>query len=109
MPNDAKTQMALAHDAQFLNRVQFNLCVVALQVVNEGAGVTNHTERRAFAAAVLGDPGRAAAPLAVSLVGAVNLVTATTTINPDLSVTTDATDAAIQSQMNTLWNAWAGV
>jgi hypothetical protein len=107
--NDARMQMALAHDPQFLNRVQFNLCVVALQIVNEPAGTTAHAQRRTYAAAVLGEPARAAVPAAVALVGAVNLMSETTSINPDLSVTTTASDAAIQSQLASLWNAFAGV
>lgn len=109
MAADSRSQMALAHDVGFLNRVQFNLAVVALQVVNEADTVPGHAARRTYAQAVLGNPASAATAAAVALVGAVNLVAAVTTINPDLSVTTDATDAAIQSQLSSLWDAFAGV
>lgn len=108
MSQDARLQMALAHDPSFLNRVQYAMAVVALQVVNEATTVPGHTARRAYAQQVLGSPASAAVSMAVGLVGAVNLVAPVTTINPDLSVTTDATDAAIASQVATLWNGYAG-
>lgn len=109
MPNDGPLLMALAHDAQFLNRVQFALCQVALEVAAENPATANHAARRAFAASVLGNPGAAAAAAAVALVGAVNITASVVTIKPSLDVVSDATDAAIASQVSTLWNSFAGV
>lgn len=109
MSTDARLQMALAHDAQFLNRVQYAMGVVALQVITEAVTVPGHAARRTYAASVLGNPGAAAVSMAVGLVGSVNLTAVNTFLNPDLSVTTDATDAAIVSQVGTLWSAYAGV
>lgn len=109
MSQDARLQMALAHDAGFLNRIQFAMGKVALQVVNEAGTVAGHAARRAYASQVLGNPAAAAVSMSVGLVGAVNLTAAVTTINPDLTVTSDATDAAVESQVSTLWNAYAGV
>lgn len=107
--NDAISQMALAHDAKFLNRVQYLLCRVALQVAAEDPGTANHAARREYAQAVLGDPARAATPAAVALVGAINLLARATTISFDGVVTTAATDPEIESQINSLWNAFSGV
>ena len=109
MSQDARLQMALAHDPGFLNRVQYAMGVVALQVVLEAGTVPGHAARRAYAAQVLGNPASAAVSMAVGLVGAVNLTAPVTTINPDLTVTSGATDAEIASQVNTLWGAYAGV
>ena len=109
MSTDAKLQMALAHDAGFLNRLQFAMATVALQVVNEDPATANHAARRAFASSVLGNPGAAAAAAAVAVVTAVNLTAATTAIDADLRVSSSASDADIASQVSTLWNAFAGV
>lgn len=99
-----QVQMALAHDAQFLNRVQYAMAKVALVKMANGTA-----PQKAYAQQVLGNPGAAAASMAVALVGSVNLTSVNTFINPDLSVTTDATDGAIESQVDTLWNAFSGV
>ena len=109
MATDARLQMALAHDAQFLNRVQFAMATVALQVVNELVTVPGHAARRTYAQSVLGNPAAASVAAAVALVGAVNLTAALTTIDANLTVSTDATDAALASQVSTLWNAFSGV
>lgn len=110
MANTSELQMALAHDAQFLNRVQYSLCRVALQVCQEAGTVPSHAVRRTYAQQVLGNPGAASAAAAVALVGSVNLLSGvTTTMNPNGSASTDATDAAIDSQVSSLWNAFAGV
>lgn len=109
MSQDARLQMALAHDAGFLDRVQFAMGKIALEVVNEAGTVTGHTARRTYAAQVLGNPAAAAIAMAIGLVGAVNLTGPVTTINPDHTVTSGATDAEIASQVSSLWNAYAGV
>lgn len=107
--NDSRFQMALARDPQFLNRVQYLMCRIAANVVAEAGTVPSHAARRAFAAQVLGNPTAAAASFAVGLVGAINLISRDTTVNPDFSVTTSATDAEIENQISTLWNQYAGV
>ncbi len=108
MSQDSRLQMALAHDAQFLNRVQVAMAVVALQVVNEDVATPNHVLRRAYAASVLGNPAAAAVAFAVGLVGSVNLTAPVTTVNFDGSVISGASDADIASEVATLWNAYAG-
>lgn len=109
MANTSELQMTLAHDAQFLNRVQYALCRVALVVCQEAGTVPSHAARRTYAQSVLGNPAAAAQAAAVALVGSVNLLSGvTTTMNPNGSATTDTTDAAIESQVSTLWNSFAG-
>lgn len=112
MSIDGRLQMALAHDATFLDRVQFAMAKIALQVIGEDPAtvvpIGSHAARRAYAAAVLGDPARAAASFAVGLVSAVNLTARTTTITVD-GVTTTANDDEIASQVATLWSAYSGV
>ena len=103
-------QMQLAHDPSFLNRVQYLMTQEAVAAVLIEVNTTpNHPLRVQLAHQVLSNPGQAASNASVAIVGSVNLVSANTTINADGSVTTDATDAAILSQISTLWNALAGV
>ena len=98
--------MALAHDARFLNRVQAAIVVIALQVCTETPQVA---ARRAFAQQVLGNPGAAAAACAVAIVNSPNVDEKTLTYTADGGVTSAATDADLASQVNSLWNVWAGL
>jgi hypothetical protein len=112
----AVIQMALAHDSSFLDRVQYLMTQVALVVLAEVNTTPNHTLRVQLAHQVLNSPGQAAVNASVTIVGSANLVAANTTVipaNPETgtpqTATTDATDAAILSQISTLWSALAGV
>ncbi len=109
MATTPQSQMALAHDPQFLNRVQYLLCTEAITVKNENPATTGHAARAAYAGQVLADPAGKAATVAITLVGGINLVAANTAIDFEGVVTTDATDAAILSQIATLWDALSGV
>ncbi len=106
---DALTQMALAHDPGFLNRVQYLMTQDALAVLAEVDASAARPLRLQLAHQVLNNPGQAASAASVAIVGSVNLVSANTTVNADGTVSTDATDAAILSQIHTLWSALAGV
>lgn len=105
----AIVQMQLAHDPSFLNRVQYLMTQDAIAVLSEVNTTPDHVFRVQLAHQVLNNPGQAASNASVAIVGSVNLVAADTTVNADGSVTTDATDAAILSQIATIWNALAGV
>ena len=109
----AIVQMQLAHDPSFLNRVQYLMTQDGIAVLSEVNTTPNHVLRVQLAHQVLNNPGQAANNASVAIVGSVNLVAANTTVvvNSDgsLTVTTDATDAAILAQIATLWNALAGV
>lgn len=109
MADDSVLQMKLARDPGFLGRMQYEMVKVALDVKGESASTTGHTQRDALAAQVLGDPALVATAMAVGAACSINLTSATTTVNQDGTVTTDCTDAALFSQVNALWNAYAGV
>ena len=107
-------QMLLAHDATFLDRVQYLMTQNALTILAEVNTTPSHALRTQLARQVLTNPGQAAINAAPAIVGSVNLVAANTTITPATETTpqivsTDATDAAILSQVFTIWNALAGV
>lgn len=113
-------QMKLAKDAGFIDRVSFSLVQQAHVVKLNGAGETTacsgqvvncHALRSAYAANIINSPASFAAVVAVSLVGQVNLLSGvvTTCSGTPMVCTTDATDAAIISQIATLWNALSGV
>lgn len=99
----SELQMALAHDGQFLNRVQFTMAKVAINVMEEPAG-----PRRTYALQVLGNPAAAAISMSVGLAGHVNIVTNNTFIDPNLRVWTDTNDAQLFSAVNDLWDKYAG-
>lgn len=104
-------QMKLATDAGFLQRVQYLLAQQARVVLTEtGIGGT-HAARATYAKSVLAAPAGQATVAAVVIVGGTNLLSpnATTTVNANGTVTTDATDAAILSQIATFWNQLAGI
>jgi len=109
MSVNADLQMALAKDAGFRKRLEFAAVQIALQVCAEAGTVPNHAARRLFAAKVLGDSETAAKAMAATVVSQVNLTAPVTTVNYDLSVTSGATDAAIASQVFSLWDALSGV
>lgn len=176
MATTPASQVALAHDPKFLNRLQYLLCQQAIVVKNEslitsssvaaasvitmanphgfttgdsvtiaghvgstpsvngtyvvtvltstqfsiplvvtiaGSGGTavkaSHAARATYAGQVLADPAGKATTAAITIGGATNLTTANTSIDFNGIVTTDATDAAILSQIATLWDALSGV
>ena len=104
-------QMLLAHDSTFLDRLQYLLTQQAIVVLAEVNTTPSHVLRTQYARQVVQNAGQAASGASVLIVGSTNLVAANTTINPGPppTVTTDATDAAIFSQLATLWNDLAGV
>ncbi len=108
MATTPKSQMALAHDPKFLNRLQYIICQQAIAIKNEVTSPT-HAARAAFAGQVLADPAGKTVTMAITICGATNLVAANTTIDFDAVVATDATDAAILSQVASLWDAFSGV
>lgn len=101
-------QMKLAHDTQFLDRVQFWSVKKARDVRHEGA-VTNHPARNAFAALVLGNPGLLSVQIAVGLVTHINLTARDTTYNTQTGhFETSATGAEMFSAIGDMWDDYAG-
>jgi hypothetical protein len=103
--------MQLAKDAGFLRRVEYILVSQAVVVLGEtGIGAT-HAKRAIYAQSVIAAPAGQAVTASTMIAGSTNLTppNATTTVNADGTVTTTCTDAAMLSQVATLWNRLAGI
>lgn len=112
MPENPALQMNLAHDKFFLDRVQYWMGKVCAVVGAESGATTNHAERRAYAASVLGNPGAAASSAAVLLVSDPAMLdpNANTFIEPGtLKVYSDISDGALFALISARWNVLAGV
>jgi hypothetical protein len=107
----ALLQMALSNDPSFIQRIQFLLTQEATVVLAEVNTTPNHVLRVQYARQVIQNAQQAAIAASVTIASSTNLVAANTTINPGspITVTTDATDAAILAQISALWNALSGV
>jgi len=102
--------MTLAKDGNFLNRFSSLLIQEAEVVAGEDPSTEFHAQRRQLAQAIVTNPTGMAASLAPTITNGTNLVQANTTYNFEAGASeTDATDAAIRSQIATLWNTMAGV
>lgn len=110
MPNSYFTQQALANDGRFRLRLRGALATVANVVLNENVNITGHAARAAYARQVVGAIDQYVNALAPSLVMRTNLFVGVTTAYDfnQGAVVTDASDAAIESQITTDWNNLAG-
>lgn len=100
---------ALAQDGFFRQRVRNLLLLEAAVVMAEVNTIPNHSTRQAYALKVIASP--AVADQATDyLCARTNLIASNVTYDfTRRSVVTDATDAAIRSQISTDWNTLAGV
>ncbi len=111
MANDSFSQQALANDPRFRQRVKNALAIIAWQVLNEDPVTTGHVARAAYARTVINSLDAAAAGAAGWLVTRTNINGANTTVALVQGVpivSTDATDAAINSQIATDWQLLSG-
>lgn len=100
---------ALAQDGFFRQRVRNLVLLEAAVVANEVNTTPNHNARTAFAFKLINSPGLAD-QIADVLCARTNLVNSTVTYDfAKRSVLTDATDAAIRSQIATDWNMLSGI
>lgn len=105
MSNDAFSQLALASDAHFLNRLKGAFLVVALQVIAEDSGTPNHANRLALAQAILAG-SQSVSKFADFLVMRPNVNNFATTYDfAQAAAITASGDADLQSQIATDWNA----
>jgi hypothetical protein len=110
MATTTDTQMALAFDPKFQRRLLALFLEYAQVVVAELTTVVNHPLRRQLAQQIIQNGASIVSQFAATLANSTNLVGANTTYDfVQLAVVTDATDAAISSQIATLWNGLAGV
>ena len=100
---------ALANDGFFRQRVRNLMLLEAAAVMGEVNTTPNHSVRVSYALKIIGNPG--AADLAVDyLCARTNLISSVITYDfANRSVVTDASDAAIRSQISTDWNTFSGV
>ena len=105
-------QSALLRDTGpggFMERLPYILCDVAKSVLTESAGTVFHTSRAVYAQQVLANPGTLAKTAAPVIIGGINVYTSTAYDPVTKTATCSATDAALISQVTTLWNAIAGL
>ena len=105
----SQSQMALAGNTAFRLRCAYTLAQIAMTVRAESVGTANHALRDALARYILADPQGYADKIAPVIVGLTNVVAAGTTVAADGTVTSNVTDAALLSQLTSVWNILAGV
>lgn len=107
----SQKQMKLRSTPDFLQRLEYIMVTQASVVLAESNGTANHTERTNYAKLVLNFPTEYAQKASTLVSGGINVTSATTaTPNDDTGVATfTTTDAALLSQVATLWNTLAGV
>jgi hypothetical protein len=104
------TQMALAADSKFIRRLAALFNLEAQVVIAEPPATTNHILRRQLAQSCITGGLMVSSQFALTIALSTNLMAANTTYDfIQLAVVTDATDAAIRSEIATLWNGFAGV
>lgn len=102
--------VALGQDGQFRQRVRNLMMLEAAAVYAENAATPNHNARVAYAFKLFNQPSLA--DLAADFLATRTNLMISSTVSYDYdrrAVLTDATDAAIRSQIATDWNLLAGV
>jgi hypothetical protein len=109
MASNTDQLTSLAQDSQFRQRVATLALLEAGAILAEAPATPNHNARCTYAISLLSNPGKAQG-IADWLCSRTNVTSANTTYDfARRAVTTDATDAAIRSQINTDWNVLAGL
>jgi len=110
MASTADQLTALGNDSNFRFRLQSLLVQQAAVVYAEDPATTNHVIRAGYAKNILANPAAQAQVVAMVIVNRTNLVAGNTTYDFATShVHTDVTDAAISSQLASVWNMLSGV
>ncbi len=105
--NVSTTQMSLAKSSKFRDRLQYILSQQSVIVKAEALSTTCHAKRSTFADVVIGSPDGAAQQISVLMSGSTNVLgTVVANADPNL-VDSSATDAALLSQIATLWNVFS--
>jgi len=91
-----------AADGNFVKRVMVGAVKLAnYTAASEPENTPNHANRVAFASAVLANPGAYAPQLALGVL--------TQGVADEIESADDLTDTNIQSALESMWNAYAGV
>jgi len=96
----------LSQSSTFLVRLKQQLLAVATTVKSEALNTPFHGVRSNFANLVLGDPSGYAVRVAPLVANSANLLGTVTIV--DGVASTNVLDAALLSQVTTLWNLMAG-
>jgi hypothetical protein len=108
MPTTPQSQASLAADPDFIRRLSGLLLSEAMVVALEPPAVPDL--RRQLAQRIIQQPQYQTQSLAPAICNATNLVAANTSYDfASATTVTDADDAAIRSQIASLWNTLAGV
>lgn len=102
-------QMALTRNSEFMDRIVAMLAYVATSVLGESGETPYHQGRAVYAQRVVSSPVTAANIGAPQIVMGVNVVNTTTYDEETKTSTSTITDLDLQSQIQTLWNALAGL
>lgn len=105
-------QMALTRDlgaGGFMERLQAVLASVATAILSEAGATAYHQGRAAYAQRVVMSPPAATQQAGPQVVMGVNIVTTTTYDEETKTSVCTATDIELQSQVQTMWNALAGL
>lgn len=105
-------QMALTRDTGpggFMERVTAMLAMVANVVLGEPGTTPYHQGRAFYGQKVVQNPVQAAQQAGPQVVMGVNVVNTTTYDEETKTSTCTITDIDLQSQIQTLWNALAGI
>src|SRR6266571_5912622 len=105
MAATTNTQIALANDQNFVRRLAALFNLEAQVVISESPTVENHPLRRQLAQLCITNSTSVASQFALTIALSTNLMAANTSYDFTAeAVVTDASDAAIRSQISTLWN-----
>jgi hypothetical protein len=105
--SDSRSEYLLAQSPAFQSRCAMTMCDVATTVLNETGVGDTHAKRAQYANLVLSNPNAMAAGAAMTIAQSAN-VKGTIAITDD-GATSSVTDAALLSQISSLWNVLAGV
>lgn len=99
MPYQARAEAA--RDGAFIDRIVVGAVKLAIYVAGEAGATPSHAERLVLANQVLAAPRAVAERLAVGVL--------TASIANGITTADDLTDANVQTALETIWNAYAGV
>jgi len=105
-------QMALTRDTGpggFMERATTLMALVAGSVLSESGTTPYHQGRAFYAQKVIATPQQAATQAGPILVMGINVTSKTTYDEATKTAVCTSTDTEIQSQIQTMWNAFAGL
>lgn len=110
MANDSASQLFLAADPNFKQRLKGAFITIALQVMAESPSTTNHANRIYFAKVVIATPDTIVDKFAAEVAMRPNVVGFATSFDFHIPAAVTASgDADLQSQLSTDWDMMCSV